>query len=78
MDFFEAMKALEEGKRVRRRDWGKYHYIYLEKIEDEEVGYVLKDEDGDYFLHYIDLDNKWEVYDDREDCPKVLRDLWGF
>ena len=70
MKCWEAMKCLEEGKRVRRKDWLESSYICLsrEKNVVDKGGYDY--EIGNQF------DDNWEIYDDREDCPQEFKDLW--
>ena len=76
MKFWQAMKALEEGKKVRRRNWEHGEYI---EWEDCDINNNVTDEKGIVFelstLYCVD-DNEWEIYDDRKDCPKVFKDLW--
>ena len=71
MRFYEAIKALEEGKKVRNYYWGKGEYIY-------------KGEDGRYYsangiycgtISGIN-EESWEIYDDRKDVDKSLKELY--
>jgi hypothetical protein len=69
MKFWEAMKLLDEGKKVRRDIWFTGLHVYKSSTregiimkhgtdpEDEEV-YDLLIPDG--------VSNDWEVYDDKE------------
>lgn len=54
MKFSEAMKLLEEGKKVRRVDWGKDTYIY----SDDDCLLVNNTNKG----LKIETDGDWEEY----------------
>lgn len=51
MKFWEALKALEEGKKVRRIDWAPGKYL----VRDPLCAVCIDVEDGDF--HW-----KWEIY----------------
>ena len=55
MKFSEAMKLLEEGKKVRRVEWNKYEYIYL-----DNEGRLLNDDGSDYKPYKIT--GEWEEH----------------
>ena len=55
MKFSEAMKLLEEGKKVRLVGWNKGEYIYL-----DEFGCLLNDDGSDYEPYVIT--EEWEEY----------------
>lgn len=55
MKFSEAMKLLEEGKKVRLVEWNKGEYIYL-----DNEGCLLNDNGSDYEPYKITGD--WEEY----------------
>lgn len=54
MKFSEAMKLLEEGKKVRRVDWEKDTYIY----SDDDCLLVNNTNKG----LKIEIDGEWEEY----------------
>lgn len=55
MTFGEAINKLKEGYKVRKVDWNKEHYIYM-----DEEGYIRRKDDKKYF---IKLNNDvWEIY----------------
>lgn len=63
MKFWEAMKLLEEGKKVRSTIWNKNIYIW----KNEEGDYV--NEENELLGHCIkvyDMNIEWEIYDDGE------------
>ena len=68
MKFWEAMKCLEEGKRVRKTSWAENRYLYI-------------DEDGSFYDNreqipiLYTVGTEWEIYDDRKEAPYVLRKL---
>lgn len=68
MKLWEAMKALEDGKKVRRIDWAPNEYIYIDSYNEVINNYgALADKEI--------LDNiymAWEVYRDFND---LLPDL---
>jgi len=52
MNFLEAVKAMKEGKKVRRGGWNKDNYLYL------ETGEIIKDDSG-----YLKLPENFEATD---------------
>lgn len=63
MKFWEAMKALEEGKKVRRSYWEKDNYIYIDSDN------ILRDNyDDPQDLYYIpNDDDDWEIYEGKKE-----------
>lgn len=63
MKFWEATKALEEGKKVRRSYWEEDSYIYIDSDNN------LRDNYGGLpNLYYIpDDDDDWEIYEDKKE-----------
>lgn len=55
MKFSEAMKLLEEGKKVRNKEWAGGFYIFLDKEG------CLINESGDFSAHFS-FDGEWEEY----------------
>lgn len=71
MKFWEAMKSMEEGKKVRNKDWTEEQYIYL--TADNEM---FDEDDGRCFLSFIgEKGSEWEIYDDRKPSPTILKTL---
>lgn len=68
MKLWEALKLLDEGKKVRRKTWDRIDYLYK---EDDEIkknlsrNLVLELAD----LTYVD----WEEYDNRKELPEQLK-----
>ena len=60
MKTWEAIKALQEGKKIRQTDWyNEDRYICL---QHDDHGYIM-DQNGDiYIFAYLD-DREWETYD---------------
>ena len=71
MNFWEAIKSLEEGKKVRRSYWEEDSYIYIDSDNN------LRDNYGGLpNLYYIpDDDDDWEIYKDRKPAPTILKTL---
>ena len=72
MELWEAMKLLQEGKKVRRQTWAKDEYIYLDN-------HVLKDERGKMFTISGDVFGSpigtWEEY--KEGWQNVeVKNIW--
>ena len=68
MKLWEAMKALEDGKKVRRIDWAPNEYIYIDSYNEVINNYGTS---ADKEI----LDNiymSWEIYKDFKD---LLPDL---
>lgn len=63
MNFWEAIKALEEGKKVRRSYWEEDNYIYIDSDN------VLRDNyDDPQDLYYIpDDDDDWIIYEEKKE-----------
>ena len=68
MEFWKAMKALEEGKKITRITWEEGRYIY-------KKGYEIYDQDGNSFDISV-ADFGYRVYDDRKDAPKEIISLY--
>lgn len=59
MNILEAFKALEQGKKITRKNWGRKEYLYL-----DENGYI-RNEKGNFYtptggINVTTKDN-WEV-----------------
>lgn len=71
MKFWEAMKAMEEGKKVRNKDWMEEFYICLNEDND-----ILDERDAVCDLNFIgEKGSEWEIYDDRKPAPAILKTL---
>lgn len=55
MNFLEAMKALAEGKKIRRLFWDKDVYIMV-----DEYGNIIYNDGKPYEIEYV-ADN-WELF----------------
>lgn len=69
MKFWEAMKCLEEGKKVRKCEWRKDEYIYI----DENV--ILTQGKLKYNF-YNPTNSEWEIYDDRKEADDITKELY--
>lgn len=68
MKFWEAMRELQEGKKVRNKDWAEEQYIYL--TADNEI---FDEQDIECCFNFIG--SEWEIYDDRKPAPAILKTL---
>jgi hypothetical protein len=59
MKFWEAMRYLEEGKKVRKVGWNEKDYICLNENE-------IVDEDGDLYSS-VSICEEWELYEEVEE-----------
>ena len=63
MNFWEAIKALEEGKKVRRSYWEEDNYIYIDSDNNLRDNYGALPN-----LYYIpDDDDDWEIYEGKKE-----------
>ena len=68
MKLWEAMKALESGKKVRRIDWAPDEYIYLDIYHE-----VINNNGGPADKYLLDnIHMTWEIYKDKDDLNKSL------
>lgn len=62
MTFYEALKALNEGKKIRKKWWYAGDYIWLDKDN------ILKDKNGSKTYSSLRFDfktnNEWEIYEE--------------
>jgi hypothetical protein len=70
MDIFEAIKALGEGKKIKKRDWEDDVYVVMDKHGN------FVDEEGCVFGLTNLRDNDWEIVDEREETNQLLKDLY--
>lgn len=59
MNFLDAIKCLQEGKKVRRNYWTINSYIYM-----DDCGDIRDDLDCPYPLKRI-TDDGWEIYEEK-------------
>ena len=71
MKFWEALKAMEEGKKIAKDNGEAYYFIENNKL------YICTGElMGEAFVSVTDmLDYNWELYDDRKPAPYILKTL---
>ena len=61
MKMWEAIKSLEEGKKVRVVDWDENWFLYI-----DSHGYIV-DEEG-YCPAFNIKWQEWEIYNERKDA----------
>ena len=64
MNFFEAVKALEDGEKIKNTYWTETKYIYLDKT----LGFVKNQDDQDSTLSLSHPNEDiWEIYREPEE-----------
>lgn len=69
MNTWEAIKLLQEGKKIREKRWDPNKYIY-------KVGKNIYNENKQLCYLAIKGDEEWELYDDRKEAPQEIKDLY--
>lgn len=72
MKFWEAMKCLEEGKKVRRTIWKENEYLYVDEKHE------IKDEEGYYAELCTTGKDDWEVYEPKKDVDEKFKELYHY
>lgn len=72
MKFWEAMKLLQEGEKVRAKGWYRDAYIYLNPI-----GNIVDEQEEIYEIYSLFGLEEWEVYTERKASPQILTDVWN-
>ena len=71
MKFWEAMKEMQNGKKVRKADWKEGKYLCLDKE------YNIEDEKGHYSkLFCVGDKDDWEIYEEKKDTDEKLKQLF--
>ena len=74
MKFWEAMKAMEEGKKVRNKEWTKDQYLYL-SVDNE----ILDEKDQDVGINYIGVSgSNWEIYEEKKPVDEDFKKLYNY
>lgn len=74
MKFWEAMKAMEEGKKVRNEKWTKDQYLYL-SISNE----ILDEKGRDVGINYIGIaGSNWEIYEEKKPVDPKFKELYQY
>ncbi len=70
MNIWEAIKELQEGKRIRESHYAKGVYLYM-----DDDGYIRFNDGEKYrFMSGVNLDDdKWEIYEELEEEVKYER-----
>ena len=72
MKFWEAMKAMEEGKKVRKESWLKDEYIYI-----SEVNCIIVDENGNVYK-MSDSRGDWEIYEEKKEVDLRFKEFYHY
>lgn len=74
MKFWEAMKAMEEGKKVRKAYWSEHQYIYLDKKNR-----CIIDDGEDYFsIGNIEDEEEWEIYEEKKEVDLRFKEFYHY
>ena len=68
MKLWEAIKAMDEGKKVKKKDWHDDYYLY--KAED---GFIRDESNREYMIQNIK--GNWELCDERLAITKESKEL---
>ena len=68
MKFWEAMKAMEEGKKVRKKIWDEDCYLTIKN------NYIVDKWDDDKIT--FSLDGDWEIYEEKKEADEKLKQLF--
>ena len=72
MKAWEAMKLLEEGKKLRDKNWKEGRYIYLDTDGD-----IIDESNNQYLVANIsDISKEWEMCDDRKEVPQFYKNMY--
>lgn len=72
MKFWEAMKAAEEGKKVRNKRWVTGCYIFKE-------GERYFTADGNPFCDFVrSTDGEWEIYEDKKEVDPKFKEMYKY
>ena len=69
MKFWEAVREMQDGKKIRRKTWDDGDYIYM------NYGELIDERDKQYSINYVFNDDEWEIYDERKDASEILKAL---
>ena len=67
MNMIEAIKCLENNKKIRKTYWKENEYIFISKCG------IIVDQDGNNAPTPIDLRDVWEVFENNSDSPKKIK-----
>ena len=72
MKFWEAMKAMEEGKKVRVVNWEPEYYIYLNE------NFEIRDVDGFFAELYCSQYLEWEILTERKEVDPRFKEFYHY
>ena len=72
MKFWEAMKALEEGKKIRKVYWNENEYYYL----DDD--FVTRNENNNYIVISYEGNEEWEIYEEKKDVDPRFKEFYHY
>lgn len=72
MKFWEAMKCLEEGKKVRKKIWHKDGYLTIKN------NHIVDEWDDDEIVSTFSLDGEWEIYEPKKEVDEKFKELYHY
>ena len=72
MKFWEAMKYLEEGKKIRKVYWNENEYYYL----DDD--FVTRNENNNYIVISYEGNEEWEIYEEKKDVDPRFKEFYHY
>ena len=73
MKFWEAIKAMEKGKKVRRVYWEKDVYIHIDNDDILRDNYNTPQD-----LYYIPNDDDWEIYEEKKEVDARFKEFYHY
>ena len=67
MKIWEALEELKKGKKIRIAHWPKHSFLFFKDNKTIFSSYF-----GREAAIRINMDDDWEIYDDREEVPKHM------
>ena len=71
MRFWEAMKALEEGKKVRVKDWDEDHFIHLDATQ-----FMINNLGVAAAIPPTSINKNWELFEEPQEPEKLY--TWAY
>ena len=70
MKFWEAMKAMQEGKKVRKKIWNEDCYLTIKN------NYIVDEWDDDKIT--FSLDGDWEIYEEKKEVDTRFKEFYHY
>lgn len=73
MKLWEAMKAMEEGKKIRKTDWDEYQYIQL-----NNNNCVINEAGLFSYFNLTHVNDEWEIYEEKKEVDPRFKELYDY